>query len=162
MSMETGQLPHKKPKAGGRTCVYRVFAEYILVMHSGNSPADDEWADLVRAFRESDLKNLRILVFTYGGAPSARQRAAINNVLRDHEPRIAIMTPSAFARAVGTAMTWFNPHMALFGPDQLSEAMKHLGSPEHDRPRLRLVLSELERELERLSGAPPARAGIRM
>lgn len=110
---------------------------------------------MVDTFRELDLTALKVLVFTYGGAPNARQRATLNDVLRAGAPPIAIMTPSALARAVGTAMTWFNPRMALFGPDQLSEAMTHLGSPEHDTPRLKLVLAELERELQRLSGSSP-------
>lgn len=160
MSAAMGFFARTKAKTSVRTCVYRAFAEYMVVLHSGNSPSDAEWAEMVAAFRACDLKNLRIVVFTYGGAPNARQRAAINDILADCAPRIAIMTPSTFARGVGTAMTWFNPHMRLFGPEQLTEVLSHLGSPEHDRPRLKLVLGELERELHRLSGTSP-RAGAK-
>lgn len=155
--MNQGIPQHVKTKAA-RTCVFRTFGEYMVVLHSGHAPTDEEWSALLAAFASCELPSLRVLVFTYGGAPNARQRASINDVLAGHAPKIAIMTPSALARAVGTAMTWFNPNLSLFGADQLTDVMAHLGAPEHDRPRLKLVLGELERELQRLSGAS-ARSG---
>ena len=82
----------------------------IICVHRDVAPADEEWNQILALFRGApDLREARILVFTLGGAPDARQRARLNTVVGDAKPRIAVITPSALARAAGIAISWFIP-----------------------------------------------------
>jgi hypothetical protein len=139
-----------------RTATYRSVGDYIVFVHSEESPSDGEWTLILGGFREQpDLRRVRVLVFTYCGAPNARQRAELNEILEKVRPPVAIVTPSALARAAGTAIGWFNPHIRLFSPEQMDEALTYLDAGEVDRRRLLSALEELKREVRRHSSKPP-------
>jgi hypothetical protein len=128
-----------------------------VFVHSHESPDDDEWNRLLDVFRQlPDLKRIRVLVFTYGGAPNARQRALLNEVLQNARPPVAVITPSAFARAAGTAISWFIPSIRTFAPEEVDRALDHLDASEADRRRLSEALVELRREVRGHSSGPPA------
>jgi hypothetical protein len=128
----------------------------MVFVHSEESPSNREWSTLMDAFRNAtNLRRIRVLVFTYGGAPNARQRAELNDVLGGVRPPVAVVTPSTLARAVCTAIGWFQPRLRAFAPEELEAALDYLDANEADRKVLTRMLRELRLELGHLSAAPP-------
>jgi hypothetical protein len=120
----------------------------IVCVHTADAPADDEWNQILGLFRAvPDLQKGRVLVSTLGGAPDARQRARLNAVVGDAKPRIAVLTPSALARAAGTAISWFIPTLRMFELDALQPALDHLDVSRVDREALTRGLDEAKKEL---------------
>ena len=128
----------------------------MVFVHSEQAPSNAEWSALMDAFRNAtNLRRIRVLVFTYGGAPNARQRAELNEVLRDVRPPVAIVTPSTLARAVCTALSWFQPRLRGFSPEEIESAFDYLDANEDDRRVLSKMLREMRLELGHVSAAPP-------
>lgn len=140
-----------------KTAAFRAIGDFLVFVHTDEPPSDEEWARLIEAFREvPDLRRCRVLVLTDGGAPDARQRLSINRVLKDFNPPVAIVSSSMVARAVVTAMGWFNPRVRAFASDDMDGAFTHLDASEVDRGRL----SQTVNELRRLLGYPSTRIGV--
>jgi len=131
-----------------RTAAFRRVGDFAVFVHTEEPPTDPEWDQLLNVFREfPDLRRCRVLVLTDGGAPNARQRLLINAILKDPSPPVAVVSSSMVARAVVTAMGWFNPRMRAFAEDDINGAFAHLDATEVDRGRLSQVVTELRREL---------------
>jgi hypothetical protein len=117
--------------------------------HGKEAPTDGEWDALLDLFRIAAEESgaLRVLVYTEGGAPNARQRSALNDVLAGSKPRVVLLTPSAAARAVGVAISWFNPQLKVYPGDELSRALDHLGVNQGERKILTQALTELRMQV---------------
>ena len=63
-------------------------------------------------------------MLTDGGAPNARQRLLLNAILKDPSPPVAIVSSSLVARAVVTAMGWFNPRVRAFAEGDLQRRLR--------------------------------------
>jgi len=128
----------------------------MVFVHSEQAPSNAEWSSLMDSFRTAtNWRRIRVLVFTYGGAPNARQRAELNDVLRDVRPPVAVITPSTLARAVCTAIGWFQPRLRAFPPDEIESAFDYLDANEADRGILSRMLREMRLEIGHVSAAPP-------
>jgi hypothetical protein len=139
-----------------KTAVCRSFGDYMVFVHSEQSPSNTEWSSLMDAFRSAtNLRRIRVLVFTYGGAPNARQRAELNDVLGDVRPLVAVVTPSTLARAVCTAIGWFQPRLRSYAPEELESAFNYLDANQDDRKVLSRMLRGMRLELGHVSAAPP-------
>jgi hypothetical protein len=139
-----------------KTAVCRAVEDYLVFVHSEDSPSNAEWSQLMDQFRHAtNLRRIRVLVFTYGGAPNARQRVELNDVLRDIRPPVAVVTPSTLARAVCTAIGWFNPRIRPFTPEEIELAFDYLDANQADRKVLVRMLTEMRLELGHTSAAPP-------
>ena len=131
-----------------RTMLSRETGECLVYVHTIESPSDSEWdaaLELLRA--RNDMGSVRVLVYTAGGAPNAAQRARLNHVLEKTKPPISVLTASTFARAAGTAISWFNPMFKIFGPDDFDPALDHLGLRGVERLRAREALLDMKRDL---------------
>jgi hypothetical protein len=127
---------------------WRLIAETLVCCHSDEAPSDDEWDAIMGAMKSISRPELaRILVFTYGGAPNATQRAILSEVLKNMRSPISILTPSILARGAGTALRWFNPHIRIFDPEEVEAALDHIQAPQGARRELVTVLSALKRDV---------------
>jgi hypothetical protein len=63
------------------------------------------------------------------------------------KPPIAVMTPSALARATVTAISWFNPGIRSFEPDATQKALDYLDAAQIERVELVRAMTELRRQL---------------
>jgi hypothetical protein len=125
---------------------WKILHGTVICVHSQEAPTDRDWEAHLRAVRD-EPRVASILVFTYGGAPNATQRAALNDVLQRVRVPIAIMTPSLLARGAGTALRWFNPKMRIFDPEDLEGALDHLALSQPARDEISTALGELKREV---------------
>ena len=133
----------------------RWLGEFLVFVHASEAPSDAEWEELLSLFRAaSEEGRLRVLVYTEGGAPNARQRALLNEILAGLKPRVAVLTTSAAARAVGVAISWFNPDLRVFAGDELGRGLDHLDVNQGERRILTQALKEL-RGLTTKSSYPP-------
>jgi len=119
----------------------------IVYVHTAEAPSDVEWDLAMRFFEAADLKYLRVLVYTDGAAPNASQRARLNGLLGSNKLPMAVLTPSVLARAAGTAISWFNPNLRIFGPDDYEAAFKHLGASADERSALRALVERFKGDL---------------
>ena len=137
-----------------KSVVWRVVGDVFVCVHTAEAPTDAEWEQVLTGLRAPMQSNGGILVFTEGGAPNARQRARLNELLAGRKVPVSVITPSAVARAVATAITWFNPTLHVFAPDDMDGALDHLSAKSAERPLLRHALIELRAEIGRSSMKP--------
>lgn len=130
----------------------RMIGNDIVFAHTERSPTDAEWNQGLDAFRNApDPRTMRVFVYTAGGAPNAAQRARLNALLGGVQPPMAVMSTSPMARAAITAISWFNPKMKGFSPDEPDRALDHLGVTGEARTTLKRAMTELRAMIERAS-----------
>lgn len=133
---------------GSKSFAARRVHNVILYVHTAAPPTEDDWDGVLGYYQEAlDVKDLRTLVYTDGAAPNASQRARLNAVLGARRVRIAVLTPSALARAAGTAIGWFRPEVRVFGATDFGKAMEHLSVAGEAAADVGRVLDELKAEL---------------
>lgn len=111
-----------------RTMMWRRLGRFVVTVHTGDEPTDEEWAKYVGgadAYRP--LEDQRILVVSDGGAPNGTQRNQLVGLLNNAKVPTAILTKSWIMRASGTAVSWFNPSLKIFGPSAIRPAIDYLG-----------------------------------
>jgi hypothetical protein len=89
----------------------------------------------------------RALVWTDGGAPNAKQRAMLSAALKSGQPLTAVLTPSKVVQTVSVAISWFNPRLRVFSPNELEQALEHLSIVAPNRQQIKDLLARLRREL---------------
>jgi hypothetical protein len=130
----------------------RVVGRYVVFVHDSTDPTDTEWEKLLELFRKLPGGRMpRTLVYTGGGAPNAAQRARLLQTVRETFGSgafvVAVFTESALARAAGTAISWFIPGIRIFGPNDIDQALDHLGGSSVERATVKVALAELRSEL---------------
>jgi hypothetical protein len=100
--------------------------EIMVVIHTSRPPSDAEWKEYVDGVASCDLETARSIVITDGGAPSAQQRKLLNDVIGGRQPPGVVISPSTFVRGVVTALSWFNPGLKAFAPEDFDKACHYL------------------------------------
>jgi hypothetical protein len=93
--------------------------------------------------KKADLTKFRGLSFSDGGAPNSTQRRLMNDTLGGKSPLSAVVTNSAMARGVVTAMGWFNPNIKAFSPTELDEALRFLNVNKSEFELIKLEIRNL-------------------
>ena len=136
------------PDTRSKTMTSKVVGHILVFVHASESPSDPEWDEALVLLRAvPDVARIRVLVFSSGGAPDARQRARLRTALGKTKATIAVLTPSALARAAATAIAWFIPGLRVFDPDDIERAFDHLDAARAERPALTRTLAELRRDM---------------
>jgi hypothetical protein len=117
--------------------------QLLLCVHNDKPPNDKEWDAYMSAFRTLDIDKARQLVYTGGGGPNSKQRDGINGLVRGRKFHVAVVTPSRMVFGICTALSWFNPEVKAFSPDQMSAAFKHIGISEAQQPIVYAALRKL-------------------
>ncbi len=116
-----------------------------------HDPGDAEWRLYLDSIRRNLVPELkpRSLVYSEGGAPTASQRKELTALLDPWKDRTrsAVLTASAIARGVMTALHWFIPIFRGFKPTQIAEAMRFLELPDDAKADVEALLTQLRRQL---------------
>jgi hypothetical protein len=107
--------------------VSAAFGPLGVALHNASSPTDSEWADWMRIVYAIPVAELRILVFTDGGAPTTLQRGQFTDHLAGRAVPISVVSSSRLARGVATAISWFNPQIKVYPPAEIQQAFAHAG-----------------------------------
>jgi hypothetical protein len=133
---------------GGKNLRVRHIGRFIVLVHSADPPSDAEWEELLalcRGLPKSGRPNG--LVYSEGGAPTLKQRAALRPVLGEVTEHLSVITGSEFARVVAAAIRWFFPTFRTFSPDSFEKALDHIGAIGSERLVLRRTVEDLGRAM---------------
>jgi hypothetical protein len=138
------------------TSVHRLLdlgdKELLLVLHGMQPPTETEWNEVLSVIRgvlqrHGKLTRLRMLSITDGGSPDANMRNALAKALDGKSLHMAMVTDSAVARGVVTAISWFNPWVKSFSPRHFQPLIDHLELAAKDHPAIADALSALDKQL---------------
>jgi len=118
-----------------------------LVVHGKSSPSSLEWARFLNYNRTLGGRDLRVLVCTYGGGPDGGQRRELAEVIHHVVVPTVIMTNSAMARGIVTALHWFNSSMKVLPINADAEAHRFLRLDPSEALRALKLRRRLEAEL---------------
>lgn len=137
--------------------VHEVFGDFILVLHTTTLPSDEEWGDYLDSIKKKMSIQVRQLVFTDGGGPNTKQRAALDEVLRGKINTGSVISSSRIIRHVVAAINWLGPHNVWsFAPNELDKALQHIGVTEQEAPKLLAKAATLATKLSSpLHSLPP-------
>jgi hypothetical protein len=122
--------------------VCKLVGRLVISIHTVDNPTNEEWGEMVRLAKQWSDK-ARGLSFTDGGAPSSTQRRQTNDALGGRTVRTAVVTPSAVARGVVTAMSWFNSELKAFAPGDLKAALRYLDVTDSEHELIRVETRRL-------------------
>lgn len=121
-----------------------------LCFHTSEPPSHVEWTAFIDDITAKGDQFDELLVFSFGGAPSVVQQRQVASLWQDRGrgPRIALVTPSAVARAASVALNWLlrNP-IKTFTPAELGTSFTYLELTLSQREELTGKLREWCREL---------------
>jgi hypothetical protein len=144
-------------RSEGKSFVAEVVGGVGLMVQGKDPIPDDEWDRILEFYRQLvSMSSTRCLVYTDGSAPTATQRGKLQTMLGKTKITFAVLTPSAWARAVGAAISWFVPSVGMFKPTELDKAFDHLQAKPEEREGLRATLERLRRTFE---GTPQKQVG---
>jgi hypothetical protein len=120
------------------TTLARGRARLVICLHTHVDPPTPEWEYMLFELSAllaaaPDARQVRMLVVTGGGGPDAMQRAQLGKVWGGRDLRVAVIVPglgNAAKRGMMTALSWVNPSMAFFTPEQLPQTLMHLEQSE--------------------------------
>ena len=132
-------------------------ARLVICLHTSVDPPAAEWMDALQQVGSLlsaayDARQIRMLVVTGGGGPDAKQRAQLSRVWAARDIKTAVIVPgrgNPLKRGMMTALSWINPAMAFFTPEQFDDALAHL--EQNDRALVWRELAALQHGLDEVS-----------
>ena len=117
-----------------RTMAFQRVGRVFVLAHPLQAPSPQEWQAYIDAVRsQPNVEEMRTLVVTEGGGPDSVQRGHLNEALGGRPTRVAILSPARGVRMVVTALSFFNPLIRAFLPDQIAAALDHLDLDANER-----------------------------
>lgn len=130
-----------------RNIAFEIEGDLMVAVYGEVDPTHEEHAKCLQILRSIDLGKLRVLILSKGGGPTPAQRKDMNDIVRGYDIPVAVMSTSRVARGVTTALSWFNKNMRSFSPDQMEEALRHLGVPPDELVPIRSLMIRLDSEV---------------
>lgn len=124
------------------------MGRFTLTVHTERVPSEEEWTQYISQVRDHmPLEEQRALVVSAGGGPNGTQRKAMVTALEGAKVPVAILSNSLLMRSAATAVSWFNPQLKVFGPNDLEPAIDYLGLTPWERTETRNTLVEFQATL---------------
>jgi hypothetical protein len=140
------------------------YGKIWIVLLGENAPTASDWNGFIQEVSTvEDPQKIAFFMYSEGASPSAAQRRQWEVALRGSTPPVALVTSSDAARAYGVALTWFNPAVSMFKPQDLASALRYLEVPLAERGGLIAEIAECGRNLGLRMAAeslPPSPARI--
>ena len=134
-----------------KSMVFREIGTLIVCVNSTTTPTDEEWNGYLQLIRKMVAQErFRSLAVTAGGGPTSKQRAAVQEVLRERAVTSAVVTDAPLVRGMVTALGWFNPAIRSFALNKgagIQEALKYLGVEGFLATRILLEVNAMQREV---------------
>ncbi|HYD42420.1 MAG TPA: hypothetical protein VEB43_16445 [Anaeromyxobacter sp.] len=130
-----------------KNVAFAVRGDVLLAVFGEGTPEDAEWEAYLAAYQTIPAGQAKVISFTRGGGPNSSQRMRLQEILQGRAQRCAVITRSRIARAIVSALAWFNPDVRAFAPERLDDALGFLDTPVAARAELLRRADELEAEL---------------
>jgi hypothetical protein len=121
------------------------FREVYLLVHAPGIPADEDWSEFIRDVTTTVLPGIVVMAGNAKLSPS--QRADVQQWFLENGVRGSVVTDSALARGVVTALGWFKVKLKSFSPSELDRALDFAGVEPEGRSGARSAIEELQRAL---------------
>jgi hypothetical protein len=112
-----------------KNVAFKLIGHYLICAYNELPPSDADGRTALEIFRSLDLDKVKVLTFTKGGAPTAKQRKDINDVLNGRQLTTAVVSDAVLIRGVVTAFSWFNTKIRAFPGSALEDAFQYLDIP---------------------------------
>jgi hypothetical protein len=120
----------------------------LLALHGEAAPSDAEWEPYLDAIpRVLAHPSGMGIVLTDGGTPSSAQRERMRRKDGGAVRCNAIITDNAIVRGVVTAVSWFNPKICAFAPDDFSRACQLIGLDDTQITSVCAAFKQLDQQL---------------
>jgi hypothetical protein len=124
------------------------WAGNVIILYQVGTPTAEEWkryTDSLRAKKEilKDMSKGKAIAFSEGGSLTAAQRKEVNEIIGPKGGLAVVFSTSAIMRGVVTGLSWFNPLIKAFAPEDKDAAFKHLQLTAYES-------AEVERTIDRL------------
>lgn len=127
---------------------WRRMGRFTVTVHTADVPGEEEWRDYIAQVSDHlPLEEQRALVISAGGGPNGKQRKMMVDELKGAKVPVAILTNSLLMRSASTAVSWFNPQLKVFGPNDLDSALDYLDLTAWERTESQHTSLELQRKL---------------
>lgn len=139
----------RSTSAQPRNVAWREVQSIRVAHHNKDEPTHLDWSDVLAWTRDRCARPgiAKFLIVTDGGGPNAKQRNEFAKAVEGRKTRTAIITGSAVARSILTAMQWFTPTIRGFAPGDIYAAFAYLEIAPVDYERFVAVIGELRSEL---------------
>lgn len=105
------------------TMAFQAVDSIMILVHGTEPPTDHEWDALIAT---PDV--VRVLVWTPGVGPNARQRQRMKSAVGGRATRTGVVTPSLMARGIVTALGWLGTDVRAFAPPEMDAALRFVGA----------------------------------
>jgi hypothetical protein len=131
--------------------VYEVLREQQLLVswQSLHSPSDDEWDNYVQAVCSLTGPRGACLVLTDGGYPTRRQQGRLFERVKGDRRRVAVVSSASTLRFVVSVLSFINPNIKSYMPEELAAALTYLRVPEMSHAVVLATAESLRRRLDR-------------
>lgn len=135
------------------TIAFGLVDGVIIYIGTDQAPSDADWSEYIAFVEQSILgqSTARALVVVSGGGPSGVQRQKLHGATRHVSLSVAVVTQSAIARGLVTALSWVKSGYRAFTTEDLEGALDFLGVKDKAgaRARVWLLKSRIGARLER-------------
>lgn len=129
--------------------VYKIIGgRWLFTAYGKYDATQEDAAEILRVMRTLDLKQIRMVTYTMGGTLSPQHRKEVNAVVGNNTTPLAVLVENPFTRGVITALSWFNPAVKAFAPENELDAFSYVGIPEDLYPQCSEELHRLIAEIE--------------
>jgi hypothetical protein len=130
--------------------VWYVEGTNVVVLHNSQPPTRSEWDAWMQLAKGIPVNDLRVLVFTDGGAPEPVQRKLFVEYLINGNAVISVISASVKLAALVTAVSWFSVRIKHFAPtaEGYRGATRHLGVSTEFAARALLVMRALSTKVD--------------
>ena len=125
--------------------VSRKLGNLLILRHSKESPADEEWDACLRLMPTTadELSRLRVLVVTDGGGPTVDQRKRLQRMVQGVAVPIAVVSDSIRIRFVASSVALLTSRIRSFTENEFEEALVYLGMQPDERRTAERYLAEM-------------------
>ncbi|HEU4538144.1 MAG TPA: STAS/SEC14 domain-containing protein [Polyangiaceae bacterium] len=130
--------------------------DLLIVVDHRETLADEDFDAFLLALAERNVPapGVRILVSSFGGGPTAAQRARFERQLRGKPIRVAVLCSAPFTRMIIKAFHLLGfLQVAPFAPDEEESAFRHLGLKAPEMARAREEIAKMRGTPKRQSAA---------
>jgi hypothetical protein len=128
------------------TMLWKQVDRWVVVVHGDAPPSDEDWDGYVSFLMEA-IVGRRGLVITEGAGPNGRQRERLVALPQVTASPFAVVTSSAVARGIVTALSWLGQSVKAFSPAKIDDALHHLEVPPDLRPWMLKQIASMRSEL---------------
>lgn len=105
-------------------CEIETIEDVVVLVQGEREMTATKWARFREAVSSPGVR--KVLVVTLGGTIDGEQRADAKQLLRDGK-QVVIVTDSAAARVVSTALRWLGLDLHQFSLNDLAQAIQRVG-----------------------------------